>query len=372
MLSREDLSDLIGRIYDCALDPRLWDSILETMRKLFNADNAQLFFTDNIGGQLLIAASVGVTAEWLARQRLYADETSRWPLSPSALAVPPDEPQVASRHFQDSHWTTSRYYNEWAKPQGLFESMNLSLINTVTNYAGVGVGRLETAGVFSDEDIEVARLLSPHLRRAVTISKILQARIVELQTMNATFDKLRFGVVLVDAAASILRTNTVAEKMLRAGRPIGRVGNVLQAQTPAISSELKAAIRLAAEDEAAIGKKGIAVRLTPPRETPMLGHVLPIRNRSPQVNAVAAVFVGGVGGDVSDAMAIAFDLTPTETRLVNFLLNGNSLKQTASLLSISGNTAKTHLRNVFGKTGASRQADLARLAATLAAPAGAE
>jgi DNA-binding CsgD family transcriptional regulator len=370
MLSRAGLSELIGRIYECSLDPRLWDAVLEQIRDVFNARNAQLFSADNFNGRVLIAKSIGIAPEWLERQADHAEETSRWSLLPAALALPPDEPQVASRHFPESHWTESRYYKEWAKPQKLFESMNLSLVNTVTNFAGLGIGRLETAGLFTDDDIELARLLSPHLRRAITISNILQARTLELQAMNATFDELRFGVVLVDQKSGILRANDLAEAMLRTGGVISGIGGVLQAKTPAATGELKTAIRLAAEDEAAIGNQGIAIRLTPRGEVPVLAHVLPIRHRASQMNAVAAIFIGGSDSNVSDSMAVAFDLTPSETRLVDFLLRGDNLIDAAAHLSISLNTAKTHLRHVFAKTGAARQADLTRLAAKLASPAG--
>jgi DNA-binding CsgD family transcriptional regulator len=43
--------------------------------------------------------------------------------------------------------------------------------------------------------------------------------------------------------------------------------------------------------------------------------------------------------------------------------------ETASALGVSANTIKTHLRRVFEKTGTTRQAELARLMASLAAVA---
>ena len=44
---------------------------------------------------------------------------------------------------------------------------------------------------------------------------------------------------------------------------------------------------------------------------------------------------------------------------------GKALAQTANALGIAGTTAKTHLYNIFSKTGVSRQADLMRLATRL-------
>jgi DNA-binding CsgD family transcriptional regulator len=68
-------------------------------------------------------------------------------------------------------------------------------------------------------------------------------------------------------------------------------------------------------------------------------------------------------------MAAAFGLTAAETRLVESLLAGRSLAETAAALNVAMTTAKTHLDNIFQKTGVHRQADLVRLAARVASPA---
>ena len=50
------------------------------------------------------------------------------------------------------------------------------------------------------------------------------------------------------------------------------------------------------------------------------------------------------------------------------LLGGHTLVATAAALGIAATTAKSHLENIFTKTGVSRQADLMRLATGLALP----
>ena len=62
-------------------------------------------------------------------------------------------------------------------------------------------------------------------------------------------------------------------------------------------------------------------------------------------------------------MATAFFLTPAETRLIESLLAGRSLRETTAALGVAMTTAKTHLENIFQKTGVKRQAELMRLAA---------
>ena len=89
-----------------------------------------------------------------------------------------------------------------------------------------------------------------------------------------------------------------------------------------------------------------------------------------QPAAVASVFIGAMpdGQDGAATLAAAYDLTPAETRVLASLLKGRTLAETATSLGIAATTAKTHLENVFLKTGVTRQTDLMRLGTRLVPP----
>jgi DNA-binding CsgD family transcriptional regulator len=77
-----------------------------------------------------------------------------------------------------------------------------------------------------------------------------------------------------------------------------------------------------------------------------------------------AVFFGapGAGDGLSpSALRQLFGLTPAEALLATRLADGLSLDDAADALDIARNTARAHLRGVFAKTGATRQAELVRL-----------
>jgi DNA-binding CsgD family transcriptional regulator len=59
-----------------------------------------------------------------------------------------------------------------------------------------------------------------------------------------------------------------------------------------------------------------------------------------------------------------FDLTPSEARLTLRLVAGDKLQSAAVKLDISYETARGHLKNIFNKTGARRQAELVVLIVT--------
>lgn len=64
---------------------------------------------------------------------------------------------------------------------------------------------------------------------------------------------------------------------------------------------------------------------------------------------------------VPELIQSQLSLTPSESRIACMLSRGSSVDQIASELGIKKATARTHLRNIYAKTGVRCQADLVRL-----------
>jgi DNA-binding CsgD family transcriptional regulator/PAS domain-containing protein len=366
-MQERQFSDLIGAVYDCTLNPSLWDETLEAIRQAFRGESVLLSLNDLRHDRLLIDKSVGWTPEWRQARDRHLPEVharvSEWFAGGGSL----DAPFVASRHLPPGYGERSAYIREVLAPLGIADVMHLFLLRTPTNVSELVVMHHGRYGVATDQEIELAGRLLPHLRRAVTISRVLEARAVEGRRLSEALDLLTCGVVLTDARGAILHPNGAAKRMLRAAGPLQDAGGVLHACDPAAAKELRTAIRLAAQDETAIGSAGIAVRLNCPLETPVFAHVLPIagsdRRREMLPEATAAVFIGAPPNEgVADTLARTFRLTPAETRLLAAILSGHTLTEAAETLGIARTTAKTQPDSIFSKAGVSRQSELLRLA----------
>lgn len=76
-LSPERLSDLIGLIYDCVLDPARWQRTVDALRTQLGFDNAALSVMATPGhGDVLILAASGIEASWLAKLTDYGAEAA--------------------------------------------------------------------------------------------------------------------------------------------------------------------------------------------------------------------------------------------------------------------------------------------------------
>lgn len=374
VLPHRRLSDLIGSIYDCALDPGRWEPTLSEVADTFECAVVSLTLNDLQENRFLINKAAGWEPDLLRlkSERHVGEINARlteWLTLQSSI----DEMFVTSVHLNPSYVQKSPYVEECLKPQGIVDIMHMFLMHTHRQFAEIGLGRHASQGVITPREIELGRLLLPHLRKAVTISDILDVRSIERAHMAEVLDALRCGVVLTDERGGILHANRSAEHMMSNGGPIRSIRRVLAASASSASRELRKAIMLAARNETQLGETSAAIRLTDADQPPAYAHVLPmatgeLRTRL-QPNAVAAIFIGVPDEQNGiDLLARAFNLTAAEVRILDSLMAGYTLAETAQHFGIARSTAKTHLDHIFIKTGVSRQTELVRLTMQLTQP----
>jgi hypothetical protein len=103
---------------------------------------------------------------------------------------------VVTRHLTTAQFETSPYFQEWAKPIGIVDMIVFFLMHTPMHWSGFGGGRHVRQGIITDREIELGKLFLPHVRRAVTISNLLDIRTIEGARMAEALDALRCAVVL--------------------------------------------------------------------------------------------------------------------------------------------------------------------------------
>lgn len=373
MPSPEELSEIIGLIYDCALDPARWDAALTALTQMFNCHGALLVMFDLTQGRAAFSRSRNIEPHWLRQLDRHAAELAQWKRLYYAPDWPLDEPQANSRNIPADVLAISPVNTQWNAPQGLVDTLQLVLMRSPTRHAQLAMSRRQEAGIITEREMALGRLLLPHIRRAAMIGDVIDLKTIERERAQQTLNALKAGVVVTDGCGRILDANKAALAMLKRGQPVHETGEMLCADDPAATLKLTAAIARAGETGADPVSSAKAVRLTRPGDPPVLAHVLPLEQgdirASLHPGAKVAIFIGPVSGAAqgAEAMSVAYDLSPMETRLLDGLLQGQKLADAADNLGIAETTARTHLGNIFGKTGVSRQSDLVRRAGEMAA-----
>ena len=375
-ISTERLSDLIGLIYDCVIDPARWQPAIDTLRETLGFATAEFAVVRLPDGEPLMSAVSGIAPEWLQRfqEVRAANGIEIWGGPERLQDYPLAEPIVLSQAVGRAHMTGNPMHEQFAKPLGLSDLVSMALTRDADGIAGVGLGWPEARGEIADAHIAPLRLLAPHLRRAVTIVRLLDVQRLALSTFAQALDALASAVLLVDSALAVVHANAAAETLLAARDVMGTGTNrVLRLTAPASQIALADAVTRMAAGAAAFGQRGIGIPLPRRNGTPpLVAHVLPLQagelRSGVSQRAVAAVFIADAAAlkpMPAQALALLYDLTPAEVRVFELVALGGAPSAIAARLGLAPSTVKTHLLHVFDKTGCRRQADLVRLAAAL-------
>jgi PAS domain-containing protein len=294
-------SSLIGSIYECALDPDSWPATLRRLCEVFEGHSAGIVLLDFMGDRDRLVRDWGPTTTWAERMAGVLDSVKRIHrqfLGMSGTRV--DEPIVLPRDLAPQvEVFTTPFYKDWAAPQRIHQVMEAVCLSEPTRLGLFCVTRQDHMGYFSEQQIDLLRHLAPHIRRAITISDLLDLKTVERQAFAAVIDTIPTAICIVGPGSQILHANTAARAMLNRGTPIRSEDGRLRGVDSEATAELIASIDTAQQDEAQIGPNGIGVPLRVADGPPSIAHVLPlaggdIRTRLvPQ--ALAAVFVNADG-----------------------------------------------------------------------------
>ena len=368
---QQQLSDLIGVIYDAAIDPSRWEDAIARAAQFVGGTGAGLFCKDVGVPHASIPHRVGFQTPLPVAlfQQIY-------PAAEGHFLGDLDQPIATTDLMSFGELAESELYRQWAEPQGLVDFLSAVVDRTTISAAIFGVFRHERNGVVDDHARRQMRLIAPHIRRAVLIGRMFEFKAAEVATFVDTLDGLSAGMFLVDAAGRLIHANAAGHALLGASDILNSVGGRLVAGDAHIDRTLRDVFAAAGQGDVAIGTKGIAVPLIGKDGERYIAHALPLtsgaRRRAGVVSTVAAaLFVRKAtlaAPSTPQAIGSAFKLTPTELRVLMAIVEVGGVPEVATAFGIADTTVRTHVTRLFEKTGTSRQADLVKLVAGYATP----
>jgi DNA-binding CsgD family transcriptional regulator/PAS domain-containing protein len=361
-----ELSNVIAEIYDAAINPALWQQALASITAFVRGSSAVLYWHDTATER---AEALHLFNEVPEYTKLYFEKYLPMnPMFPAAAFFDEGAVMGTDDIMPRSEFIETRFYREWVQPQGMVDALAVNLEKGVTRTSLINV---RTEVEISVDMRQRMAVLVPHLQRAVTIGRLFDQQKVAETALTETLDHVPAAVFLVGADGAISFANDPAKTMLEEAVLVSRHDGALQAVAPEADQILRDIFASAAKGDASIGVRGVAVALTTSSEDRWFAHVLPLtsgrRQEAGQANhAVAAIFIRKTMPDAPpplEAIAKLYMLTASEVRVLDAVLKVNGVKAIAETLGVSQATVKTHLQNVFRKTGAKRQSDLVKLVA---------
>jgi DNA-binding CsgD family transcriptional regulator len=271
--------------------------------------------------------------------------------------------------MEPSALSGSRFSQKVLQPFGIADIIWFPALRTGGRMASMHVSRSRNALHYQEPELDLFKLLSPHVCRALTISDALDIRALRSEMLEKTLDGLLAGVFLGARDGHVVFMNATAEHQVRAGNSIRVVNNRLCPSDVAAREALANAIEHAARDESHTEMSQHYLAIPDAYGAGYIATLLPLSGG--QRRNIAAPFAASVAVFMQDpvdaplmpgeAFARLYKLTGGELRVLLALAQGLGAKEAADILGITEPTVRTHLQRMFSKTETPRQADLLRL-----------
>jgi DNA-binding CsgD family transcriptional regulator/PAS domain-containing protein len=363
------LLDLIDGFYAAALAPEEWPAAFTKLTQHCGAELAIMIafshsHDDDAFSVTNLEADPALPA--LFRTKYMVPQTNPWILP--MMAAGPGKIVLHAEHLPHRAWERTELYNDVVRPVRAHDALGVLLLPEERYF--VGMTRLKSLGSFDTASLTLLERAIPHMRRAM--QTMLRLNNQNRQAADqALWNRLPYGVFLLDERRRVIWANPSAEAILAKGEGLSARGGYLFAAAAEECTALHKIIAEAVQTGMGWGSQnGGAIAISRPSSArPLTLLVAPFR--APLTGILAAghhpcavIFVTDPEskiGAAADLLADIYKLTPREAALVGLLIEGYDLSTAADQLGIGMPTARTHLRLIFEKTHTHRQAELVSL-----------
>ena len=374
MLSTEQM---IGQIYDAALKPELWNTVLQNVAAYTQCQSAIFTAIDQLSPAYNFTFSHNIP-----EQALQAYQEERIQIIDMRLHAPLlmragiGEPSIALwKHYVNMPDTDEYvFYQRCVKPSGLGSANGILLENGKFRWAVFAVHRGLNEPDFDQQDLAKMRCLSEHLRRALQIHRQITLLKQEKQQAYNVLDCLKVGVLILDHDSRVIFSNQKAKTVLEKSSALTiDAFDCLQTANHQQQAQLNTYIL------------GALFRSTTVQQSLPVGGILGLSDADGGLALMLSIVplskLAYVAQNSADEQKVAifltepkhqhqlataylkqmYKLSKRELELCEWFVNGLELKEIAQQCGITYESTRTYFKYMFEKTGCTSQNELMQL-----------
>lgn len=392
--SAEAISALLGPLYEAAASPQHWPQFFEVLNDTIGTGRSFLLLADpeNRCDIELVLGGVDPARQCAYREYFFSHDVV-FERFMAAKHVYGEWVGTRQSVIADQDYHRSIIYNELAKPQGEHYQCGVALGGLEGGIeGGISISRSLSDGPFNTDEIALLAMLTPHLKRALTMHRVLCRERTHQAELRQTVEMLDLALLSLDGCRRVLRMTPAARAILESRDGIGLDRGFLKAGVP---DEQRRLVELVAGAVATGNGNGAAYAYAVKRSTstapeagsaplwtPASGGAMLISRRPPSrplqlvvtpfhsseilldEHPAALIFLNDPDARPASRASVLralYRLSPTECRLADLLAQGCEVSAAAEVMRTSILTARFHLKAIFRKTGTARQSQLVRL-----------
>jgi DNA-binding CsgD family transcriptional regulator len=357
MLTEESLSKIIGSVYDTVLDSGSWTDVLGQIGGAFKCHRVNLVYGKTRRSAISFPGDV-------AMERSYAEHYFKVNVLAQrgkslAVGTVSSERTLVGRRA----WLRSEFRNEFVLPQGIDSGLMSIVERDARHEAVISLWRPPGLGEWERSQFELLALLTPHLRRAVSIARAIGAGSAAERALPEALESSPHGAILLGPNRRATFVNGSAEQMLAQNDGLALIGGTLRATRADDDAAIGGAVAAAFDATDVTWKTGLAVKVSRPSgRRPFVLRVVPLCRGSGASSALVTLLdLEREPRGSATVLRELFGLTSTEAEVALLVVHGRGLQAVAASLGVTLSTVRVHLQRVFEKTETHRQAELARL-----------
>jgi DNA-binding CsgD family transcriptional regulator/GAF domain-containing protein len=368
-------ADLIELIYEGATDPSASQEVLRRLQQIFAAEVVLLARHDVAAKSGACIRQIGMDPILVGRYESEFAKQNPWMQAERLYRV--HSVVTGEEVVRNTDLVKTDFYEQYLRPQHLLHRMCGVICRRGPEFWYITAARQPSKPVFDDSDVDGLAGLLPHLDRALELSWQFARERSARQALLDMLDQLPTAIIVVDAEAHPVMMNAAAEGILAMGDGMlvnrRRLEALWHAERARLAQLVASACAPTDGDTAAAGGHLMVSR--PSGLRPFLVMVSPLPraycDRAGQQRRLAAVVIKDPQAQLHASaasrreIAELYQLTRAEERLLKFILDGLGVFEAAERLGVSRNTARTHMKRIYAKTGTRRQAELVRRLAYL-------
>lgn len=361
----EQLSQLIGEIYDASLDDRLWDSFLRSLARVFQSTQAIMFHVDQHDAPKELIATVGLDLNVIAKWKDCKEHVDVW--LQQVFNVPEQGTYFSTQLVPQKALQKSGFHADILRPLDIEHTLGGVPENSPLGRSFIGVYHSRRAGHFTPEQKYAYGLLMPHVQRAFVIKRRLASEHAAFATARDAVDRSPYGVVVLDHRGQAVLVNGRAQGFFHECDGITIRYGSLRFHDYACQVAFDRLVHSTGQADGTGGvSAGGALPVSRPSGKEPYHLLVSPMNRAQAQSPLAChgtylIFIHDPTEPKqipADLLRKIYGLTRAEAELCQTLFRTGSLDLAMAELGITRNTAKAQLSQIFRKSGVSSQAQL--------------